>query len=405
VALNTQVTPTYPLYTGYPMVGLCLISPVCPKSRVAAQKVLSMSLTQAVVGLPRVDSRFSVQLTQRLPIHPIWFGEGWACVMRRGKRWPPIIPWGAMAFFESILIVVPFGIVGYSDLDASDVFIARTFFVMACVIVAVQVILLAARRRGQMPFVVVFLACGVIGMVGLAAVNYVDQKRTAKSRPALQGNFAGSAPNVLVYEAFRRIRESYPQLGSPLSKEEPIENPATRSPYLYLAEHQCAYVIWDRKFFQLALDDCDDHKSNTWARVADVMDQGESPNLQIGKEYGDGEWLKEHFKDTPVGLFPPFGGVAQGFDRFPKKWLWVGYRRWHVALCGVMKQEFEGGRIYGPVPIHRGANDNLEALILLYENKTTKDKGTWDYQEITGIKSPRAQDAVSAKACWLLKED
>ncbi|MDX6442995.1 MAG: hypothetical protein QOH71_69 [Blastocatellia bacterium] len=244
-----------------------------------------------------------------------------------------------------------------------------------------------------MPFVVVFLACGVIGMIGLAAVNHVGRKGEAKSH---QGSPI-AVQEMPIYEPFRSIRESHPKLGAALQKEDLVENKATNKPWFYLARYDCAYIIWDTSFFQLAINDCEDHKANTWKRAFDFQKQGK--NYEIGKQYSDENWLRKHFK-TPSDSFPPFGGVAQGFDWSPKQWTWIGNQIWQTNLCGVVKQEFEGGRIYAAVPIHGEGNPNLKALILMYDNKD-QNEGVWDYQEVFGITAPRLHDPYkAAKNCW-----
>jgi hypothetical protein len=98
---------------------------------------------------------------------------------RRRRRF--IIPWGALGVIEPLLIGVAFAVLTFSDLDSTDAWVAKLCLILACVIAAVQIILLLARRKGRMLFALVFFACGTLGMVGLALTNYVNHKRDRRN--------------------------------------------------------------------------------------------------------------------------------------------------------------------------------------------------------------------------------
>jgi hypothetical protein len=99
--------------------------------------------------------------------------------MQERRRY--LIPWGALGAVEAFIFGIPFAIFGMSELlDANDFFIAKTCFLVGCLLLGIQAILLAARRRGLMSYLLVFALCGAIGVVGLFLFNYVDRKRDAK---------------------------------------------------------------------------------------------------------------------------------------------------------------------------------------------------------------------------------
>ena len=92
-----------------------------------------------------------------------------------------VIPEATLGTIEAVLIGVGITIVLSTDLDNWDVLIAKGCFVFAFFLLCVQIILFLARRRGFTMYLIAFLVCGIFGVVGLGAVNYVSHRRERKS--------------------------------------------------------------------------------------------------------------------------------------------------------------------------------------------------------------------------------
>jgi hypothetical protein len=118
------------------------------------------------------------------------------------RRNLPIIAWAAIGVIVPTLIGVALGVLAFSDLDSYDAWISKSCLLLAYFVAAVQVILYAARKRtDRMSFVYTFLACGILGVLGLASVSYVNRKLDRKQRqelPAARTSHPSFGPSASV---------------------------------------------------------------------------------------------------------------------------------------------------------------------------------------------------------------
>lgn len=155
-------------------------------------------------------------------------------------------------------------------------------------------------------------------------------------------------------EIFRPIYPKYSQkLGKAVA---PFETSHT-----YQAVHEQAMVIWIERqfsFYRLPND-----PSKHWTRYPD-------PNWQAGPEWYRDADLRHKFK-PPLGLGPPYGGVAVRWSQDESNWKWIGWREWHCYFYPdqVFLQSFEHGTILGPFRL-APSNAAARLIILL-------DDGTW----------------------------
>jgi hypothetical protein len=79
---------------------------------------------------------------------------------------------GFIGVIEPILFTSPFAIFGQNKLTEWDYIIAKGLFLLGCLLLAVQIILLLAGRRHRgMSYGLTFLACGILGILGLILVG------------------------------------------------------------------------------------------------------------------------------------------------------------------------------------------------------------------------------------------
>jgi hypothetical protein len=94
-----------------------------------------------------------------------------------------------------LLVTIAFAVIALGNADEIDFRIAQICFVSSCIVLGIQIILLATKRQGWMPYLLTFACCGALGLIGLAAVNYVNRKREAKVKTA-QSPQLNSSPNL-----------------------------------------------------------------------------------------------------------------------------------------------------------------------------------------------------------------
>lgn len=91
-----------------------------------------------------------------------------------------LMRWSALGGAAAFLFGLPFAILGTDNLNTMDFIIAKTLFLLGCLLLVIQAILFIARRRAWMSYLIAFVVCGAIGVAGFMLVKYINQKRDAQ---------------------------------------------------------------------------------------------------------------------------------------------------------------------------------------------------------------------------------
>src|SRR2546423_652831 len=264
------------------------------------------------------------------------------------------LSWVVVGAVTSLFLPLGFGVIALGDAD--DFIIAKAFFLVACLFWWAKIIHLGFGFRGRklMTYLFVFIGCGAVGILALAATQYVDRKYAAKLKKSEMGKVETLEPPI--YPAFQAIYDRHKEkLGKPLEGQEET---------VYQPRHEKATIIWidGQVPFYVLLDENKQLKTiqgkivtqNTW--------------------YFDADNRKR--TNTPKGKNPPYGTVAMAWVDNPEWWeREVGWREWHCEYSkGVIHiQRFEHGLIIGD--LRRMEKDYRVVVYILFT-----DEGTWDWE-------------------------
>lgn len=199
------------------------------------------------------------------------------------------------------------------------------------------------RKKLFIGFLVVYASVAMI-IVAFSKRSTEKPKQpvsTVHSAPSITPTLTPAPIETPVYPLFQAAYDDYSkELGSALKDAEPLANPG------YYAEHEHAKAIWiqrDDAFYLLG----HDYK---WKRQPDKW--GERWRDWLNDEHNK-RVLRGKFGLPPKGKYPPYGGVALGWENDPSNWEWIGWRLWHCSYSPgtpdktIHIQTFDRGFIIG----------------------------------------------------------
>jgi len=175
-----------------------------------------------------------------------------------------------------------------------------------------------------------------------------------------------------VYKPFQPAYEKYKsKLGKPIGN---VVKENENKGYIYQASHEHAMILYsmnDMNFYFL-------NDNSTWEKYRDKWDR--HPALK-----NDDELRK--LLHLPDSCDPPYAGVARLWNLDPKKFNWMGGRKWHCRYNQGAYQYFERGTIIGNFP--RIKNDKIHKSLLY----VLTDDGQWE-SEPSGEDAPQCDEPI-----------
>lgn len=166
-------------------------------------------------------------------------------------------------------------------------------------------------------------------------------------------------PSPVIRTEFRHAHTQYPQLGKPLDNAILTTLPNKNGGGFAQAQFDKAWLFWldnPGKLYAVPLrgtdhpftDDDDNSFGIKWA----------NSDEEIRK--------RPAFRDISNSCKLPSGGFAVSWDARPDEWSWIGCGVWYCQLdgSGIYYQDFERGRMIGPVRLDREDNATAEIFIL-----------------------------------------
>ncbi len=283
------------------------------------------------------------------------------------------LSWAVIGVVAPALLALGAGFVLAGD-SRTDFNIAHGCFLLAFFILWAKIIHLGfgSRRRKLLTYFLVFFGTGAMGVLGLAATQYVEQKRAAKVK-ANQTPPPPVTQEQPIYHAFKSIHERFKdKLGNP--------QPPTEPEMVYQARHEHSRIVWidGKEDFYLL------HDNNQLEIVRGV-------DVENDTYYFDEENRKR--TGAPEGKYPPRGTFAMLWEREPETWkAKLGWRLWHCQYLkgSVHMQWFEHGLIIGDL---RRVEEDYRAVVYVL----LTDEHTWSREVPERPSPPCVKPATNAE--------
>jgi hypothetical protein len=95
-----------------------------------------------------------------------------------------VLSWAVIAVVAPALLFAGIAFIALGDADERDYFIAKVCFGLICLIFFAKVVQwgISRKLKTKMTPILVFIGTGLMGLIALSAINYVNSKRDAKAR-------------------------------------------------------------------------------------------------------------------------------------------------------------------------------------------------------------------------------